>query len=118
MEPQSNGMDDASRRSSEDPTKVGKSTTQVAMEPQSDDKDDASWRGWIGLWLATLISWLYSLLWFKSSSRSTSSTVANQSSSKTSKADRFKEVFSRKDVKVHFVGAWCIISTDLFLYLF
>ena len=28
---------------------------------------------------------------------------------KTTRADRFKKAFSRENVTVHFVGAWCII---------
>jgi len=32
------------------------------------------------------------------------------SQKKISMADRFKNAFSHKGVRVHFVGAWCVIS--------
>ena len=38
-----------------------------------------------------------------------------QDKNKTTKAERFKKAFSYKDVTVHFVGAWYVMLTLLFL---
>ena len=35
--------------------------------------------------------------------------VGNQPEETATNADRFKRAFSHPDVKVHFVGAWCVI---------
>ena len=36
--------------------------------------------------------------------------VGNQPEHTATNANRFKRAFSHPDVKVHFVGAWCVIS--------
>ena len=36
------------------------------------------------------------------------SELGRSSQEYVSKAERFKRAFSRKNVKVHFVGAWCV----------
>jgi len=44
-------------------------------------------------------------------------TQVGQVGGEMSMADRFKDTFSRKDVKVHFVGAWYVMSS-LLLWMF
>ena len=42
-------------------------------------------------------------------------TSQRQDKNKTTKAERFRKAFSYEDVTVHFVGAWYVMLTLLFL---
>jgi hypothetical protein len=39
--------------------------------------------------------------------------AGGQAPESVSMAERFKRAFSQEGVRVHFVGAWCVITCDL-----
>ncbi|RXW15241.1 hypothetical protein EST38_g10613 [Candolleomyces aberdarensis] len=85
---------------------VGSSNSQAPQE-------HAAPTGWIQVLLSIMAALIFSLLrWAPWKGESVAQPASDESSEAcVSKAERFKRAFSRKDVKVHFVGAWDTVSS-------